>query len=204
MSSTILRDFQPWLDWQMLNGNDEFYDKHSGVEQFIKNTPMVKFPLDKKIHHIESMKYCFGDFYNFIILDNNCNIDLKSYCSILITLYDMNKGYKRFFLGDPKIISLLRNYIKYDDLKSLINHITNFLEFTIYPYEIIHGHTAAYFSLSTMISCLISHFLYKFHNVSCPRIEVTKAENAMRKKLFKGNNDLDDSLKIPNSYHNIY
>ena len=134
------KKWKNWEEWQIKNGykNCPILDYYESYYKIImdENNPYYQY---------------FGKFSYFITRKDNIIYDL-------LQLYDLCKGYARYFTGDPYYIKLIREYSKTNDIKNL--HKIDFNEF-FYNYKKIHAYVVSIFSLSTLIMRIISFYLAK-------------------------------------------
>lgn len=152
-----------WQDWQEKQPQ-AFFD-HSPIFDYYKNNSKSPWNIEEMEFSVLSQKslseteiyykYAFGDFSPFFF-PNYCNVDIFAFFGILLDLYDVCKGYSRYIFGDNEAISSLRKLYTSKD-----NALVAKYDFSqhVYNYNIIHAHTVAYFSLSTLIMTIASNFI---------------------------------------------
>jgi len=120
------------------------------------------------------LKYCFGDFASLIT--NYQHLPLIKKLELLVDIYDTCKGYRRRCVGDPYHISNIRSAV---ENRSLLN--IKIYSDCLYNYDIIHAHTLACYSLSTLLIRLayhiLSHSITKFPMIN--RLKCQKSYNSM-------------------------
>ncbi len=142
------------------------------------------------------LKYTFGDFENLIYYPETTN-DL-AYFTLLVNTYDKCKGYLRSIKGDHEGITLLRKVVLIDCVDELYQF--DFNKF-VYPYQYIHAHTMAYFSLSTLILLFVSNYMHfkSYRSDHFPYINVSLCKNAYNNKIYGDINisKITKSITIP-------
>jgi hypothetical protein len=174
MSSDLelaLENFKAWEEWQKKQLPSHFMDCQ--LQQYVPTKPGFK-----NLY----AKYCFGTFDNLIYLPEHC--EPIRYLTLLLSIYDQCKGYARFIVkGDPTGIALLRKVIKTNNLDFLYEH-----EFKIYAYDytVLHAHTVAYHSLSTLILFLVSNYMHfkSYKSDIFPHIDYDLCKQAYQNKVF--------------------
>lgn len=172
---------EAWKAWQDSQPPSHFH--HSATFQSFRAAHPEFQGLDTKSSHDDrdAIAYCFGDYQSFVpcgyIGSSTCERLLKS----LIDLYDSGKGLMRIYLGDPPIIAALR--ICQLEKSSILSNLT--LRESAYDYTFIHAHTAACYSLSTLV-LLLAVNLVAMTNVHSrlPQIDVRLCERCRREKVF--------------------
>lgn len=160
-SWTTKEEWKTWEYWQRSQGK-----KHYERSQIYQNYVFLKplgFSVGKRYDN-KYYDYCFGDFSNFIIDVSEENKGEKlfiNYCLNLLDFYDTSKGITRKITGDPPGILVLRETVNMRTIAPLHSH--NFKQY-MYDYSLIHAHTVAQYSLSTLIMILISDYMSKFSN----------------------------------------
>lgn len=173
-----------WLEWQKkqpvtLFEKCELFDYYlSKRPNFLSSDLPYSSCLTSynKKHYV----YCFGDFAILIATSNSGGRNVVDFISVLLDIYDTCKGYFRAFKGDAAGISLLREVVAKRNISVLNSH--NFNQYN-YPYNKIHAHTVAQFSLSTLLMKVLSDYLIMItNNQTCSSIEV-----GLCKKAFDAN-----------------
>src|SRR4029079_11543187 len=126
-------------------------------------------------------RYVFVDFENLIYLPENSNE--IAYITLLVNTYDKCKGYMRSLKGDHEGITLLRKVILNNNTDELYQF--DFSKFD-YPYQYIHAHTMAYFSLSTLFLLFVSNYMHfkSYRSDHFPYINLSLCKNAYNNKIF--------------------
>ncbi|HSW76425.1 MAG TPA: hypothetical protein VLG50_05245 [Candidatus Saccharimonadales bacterium] len=164
------QNFKMWQEWQNKQDSQHYL---TSISSLYINQKANR----KNIYHC----YCFGDFENLIYTPEQCNeID---YISMLIHVYDNSKGYLRSVKGDIVGIKMLRTILVDQNMDPLYHF--DFAPY-MYPYDQIHAHTVAYFSLSTIILFLVSNYMHiKSYNADqFPSININLCKNAFTTKVF--------------------
>lgn len=193
----MLGSFSNWLTWTTTTPKDEWdtwelwqrsqppihFEKSDVFQYYISCRPQFRAPKfaanngPKSIYYI----YCFGDFATLLV-NPSLGDDVTSYCTLLLDLYDTCKGISRRITGDPNGISVLREVVRKKSIIPL--HAHDFTQYT-YDYEIIHAHTVAQYSLSTLLMRMIANYM---HNISShgnyPTITAVKCEKAYHEYSF--------------------
>lgn len=195
----MLGSFSNWLTWTTTNPKDEWetwelwqrsqspihYEKSDVFQYYLSCRPQFRAPKSasnigpKSIYFI----YCFGDFATLLVNPSiDYVVDVTSYCTLLLDFYDTCKGISRRITGDPNGISVLREVVRKNSTIPL--HAHDFNQY-IYDYTIIHAHTVAQYSLSTLLMRLVGNYM---HNTTShgnyPAITFSKCEKAYREYSF--------------------
>lgn len=184
------QDHNAWRNWQLLQ-DPQHFEKSNVFRHFISQRPNILDFLKNRTEYsqISSLglelyrpyvEYCFGDFEVFVI--NPSQEDLSKYVLLMIDLYDICKGYTRLAFGDAPFISVLRNFIAFEDVNILLDH--TWLD-PIYDYNDFHAHTVAYFSLSSLIALFVRNYvgrLYPGKNI--PYIKIERCRKAYHDAVF--------------------
>lgn len=182
-STTGLSDeYETWKIWQNSQPNLH-YDKSAVFDYYVTYFPKTKkiWKTKKKIGINQYYEYCFGKFAMFITNPSEGG-ELLGYIKELLKLYDTCKGLSRRLKGDPEAINVLRDAIRNKSLVPLRRH--NFLQYE-YPYHLIHAHTVAQYSLSTLIMRLVSHYMaHTYTKGSYAELSVKKCQSAYEKQNF--------------------
>lgn len=201
-----------WLDWQKIQPPSHFmsssvYQKFAKtnlefhIEHDIKDFGYATrvFDSSKETYY----KHVFGDFYNFVMYIPQPKDLLKS-ITMLISLYDHSKGYSRLVFGDPPIISFIKSVlVKHPvglfDLTEVMNDFgeKDFSVF-VYDYSVLHAHTVAYFSLSSLIALLVSNIIGRIkENRNHPVIELFKCKSTYESGYWPILQELTPTTTIP-------
>ena len=185
-SENTIKIFESWIEWQKIQPKSHYVE--STLSTYITPKPGHKNPY---------IKYCFGDFENIYYMPEHINE--MAYFTLLLNTYDRCKGYLRSIVkGDLTGIDLLRRVIKAKNSDELYNH-----DFTIYDYNcsILHGHTIAYHSLSTLIMYLVSNYMhYKSYNSDhFPHIDIELCKTAYFNKIFGDVMFISSNKDLPKS-----
>ena len=181
--------FTNWLTWAVVDPKDEWetwelwqrkqppshYDKSDIFQYYLSYRSDFQPPPSAASTGPNSLiyNYCFGDFAALLIdtsikVGKEAAADVKQtspsnrdhailYFSLLLDVYDTCKGFSRKFRSDPTGISLLREIIHKNSLAPVHSH-----DFGIYSYDygVLHAHTVAQYSLSTLLMLFVSNYLY--------------------------------------------
>ena len=175
--------WKKWLDWQRQQAKDHY--KHSSIyDLYITQYPQSDL-INNQINNTYNQKYyayCFGSFKIFIV---DYSVNLHEYIKILVLLYDHCKGINRRITGDAEGIQNLRKYLETLNIDYLYDY--NFTQYN-YDYMIIHAHTVACFSLSTLILRIVSHYLhFMSQDEKYPYISAEKCKQACNNNAFPYN-----------------
>jgi hypothetical protein len=97
-----------------------------------------------------------------------------------LDIYDICKGYLRRVKGEPTCINILREVIRKRSLIPLQTFHQNFA----YPYDAIHAHTVAQYSLSTLIMRLVNHYMSQISSDYYPDISLNLCRDAYNECKF--------------------
>ncbi len=156
-STTLPKDeFDTWEIWQ----NQQLpthYEKSDIFQYYLSVRPRYCPPRNSCIndHNHRYYVYCFGDFSSLIVNPLGYN-DIIGYIILLLDIYDVCKGFSRRLKGDPNCIALLREVIRKRSIDPILKHDLSQYD---YPYNRIHAHTVAQYSLSTLLMKFIIHYL---------------------------------------------
>lgn len=155
-SSSSSDEWVTWETWQNQQQSSH-YEKSDLFQYYLSMRPRYIPPRNSCIndHNNRYYIYCFGDFSSLIVNPLGYT-DIVDYINILIDLYDVCKGISRRIKGDPTCISVLREVVLKRTLDPIQKHNLNQYN---YPYNRIHAHTVAQYSLSTLIMKFIIHYL---------------------------------------------
>lgn len=157
-NTTIQEEWNTWEEWQR-HQQPSHYEKSEIFQYYLTMRTNFQPPTDSCITAYNSKYYiyCFGDFAALLVNPHGGG-NILDYITLLIDMYDVCKGVSRRLKGDPTCITVLREIITrrtLDPLQKL--HLDQYA----YPYNTIHAHTVAEYSLSTLIMRLISHYISK-------------------------------------------
>lgn len=162
------RTWDLWMKWQKTQPIQHY--KHSMVfEYYMKNSKSNiffeevehSFVSEKALTATENYyKYCFGEFYTFLMPIQK-DIPLFDALKTLVNIYDVCKGYSRVLFGDTDSIIFLKKVISLKDVSMIKNH--DFSD-SLYDYDLVHAHTVAHFSLSTLIMLIASNYVGRITN----------------------------------------
>ena len=190
-SKTNIKD--EWDTWEIWQSSQPFthYSKSDVYQYYLLSHPQFQPPQfsattgPKSIYYI----YCFGEFAALLI-NPSCNPNhlyttinnIYDYCNLLLDFYDTCKGTTRRITGDPPSISVLREVLR---IKSTVPlHAHDFHQYN-YDYTILHGHTVAQYSLSTLIMRFIGNYMHQISpHGNYPFISSAKCEKAYRNSSF--------------------
>lgn len=150
-------EWATWLEWQR-NQPALHYEKSDVFQYYIKNNVNFQPPRYSCItsQYSKQYIYCFGDFA-CLLVNQHGGGNIVEYFSILLDIYDTCKGSgRRIVKGDPEGIKLMREVIRKKSIHPIKNH--NFKQYN-YDYGMIHAHTVAQYSLSTLLMRLASHYM---------------------------------------------
>lgn len=153
---TNQEEWNTWEEWQRCQ-QPSHYEKSEIFQYYLSVRPNFQPPADSCISSYNSKYfiYCFGDFASLLVNPHG-GANILDYITLLLDVYDVCKGISRRIKGDPSYISLLREIV----LKRKLDMLQKYsFEQHSYPYNIIHGHTVAQYSLSTLIMRFIGHYL---------------------------------------------
>lgn len=171
-----------WEEWQS-SQPPKHYEHSELYEYYISQRPRFE-PISHKDCQNKYVWYVFGDFSSFVTPFYSIDKDkIPEYFSKLLDLYDVCKGYgRRIFTGDPVFISILRRSLERNNFRSLCDYD---YEHNCYDYTSLHAHTVAQFSLSSMITRIISHYLCLFNSKKIyPDIDPHLCRGAYLKYIF--------------------
>jgi hypothetical protein len=155
-SKPNLEHWTVWEEWQKQQPTSHFQDS-SVFHYYASRRPGLLVPQESLINHTDydSYVYCFGNF-SILLAKTSGSKNAIAYFTLLLDLYDVCKGISRRITGDPTGISALRSAVTTHTLDPI--QLIDFSEYE-YPYHLLHAHTIAEFSLSTLIMRLISHYM---------------------------------------------
>jgi hypothetical protein len=155
-NSTQVNEWDTWIEWQK-NQPISHYEKSEIFQYYLSYHPNFQPPRYSCIagNNNRLYVYCFGDFATLIVNPQGGG-NVVEYFEVLLKIYDNCKGTSRRFTGDPVGISLLRNVVQTRSLFHVQNH--DFAQYN-YDYGVIHGHTVAQYSLSTLLLRFVSHYM---------------------------------------------
>lgn len=213
----MLGSFSNWLTWTTTNPKDEWdtwelwqraqppmhFEKSDIFQYYLTCRPQFR-PPESFINNNAGNTYyvyCFGDFTNLMSnpvsgnIQNNSLNDVANYLLLLLDFYDTCKGISRRLTGDPAGISVLREVIKKNSLIPL--HAHDFNQYT-YDYSIIHAHTVAQYSLSTLLMRIVGNYMHQMaSHGNYPGVILSKCERAYKEYRFgERNNSLLTSTPI--------
>lgn len=176
-------EWKAWEDWQKRQPLSH-YEKSDIYNHYINSRPLFTIPDQSCVTSFDKIyyEYCFGEFTAFILSPKSQGQNIMNYFKLLLDLYDTCKGFSRRLTGDPNSIAILRESVKENNLTILNNH--NYSPYE-YDYTILHAHTVAQYSLSTLIMRLVSHGLRVISmRTSFPEICVNKCKYAYSLRIF--------------------
>lgn len=156
-TNTTPRDeWVTWEEWQRKQPPAHF-EKSDIFQYYMSYRPQFTPPqyAVNTGYQSEYYNYCFGDFAA-IIVNPTGGGNIISYLTLLLDVYDICKGMSRRLTGDPTGIALLRQVVNKRSIVPLQSH--NFDQYE-YDYSVIHAHTVAQYSLSTLLMRLVSHYM---------------------------------------------
>lgn len=185
-SRPVQEEWASWEEWQRKQ-SPSHYEQSAIFHEYLKQRAYFQPPQNSCLKgcNPEYYVYCFGDFAVLIISPHSggSTNDIMDYISLLLDVYDVCKGALiRGIKGDPAGITMLRNVVISRSLNVLQSY--NFGP-SCYPYERIHAHTVAQYSLSTLIMRLVAHYLN--HNGlkgQYPSITVGMCKSAFERRAF--------------------
>lgn len=146
--SNYENDWNKWQKWQLYQNESHF-----------KSSDIIEYYTYYRKIQIQNQEYN-KDFGQFSFLFNTNK--LKHVLKLIIDIYDHCKGYTRYLSGDPDCINWIKIYL---ESKKII-----FTEDTIKPYmynyNIIHSHTVALYSLSTLLFRISLHHFFINNKIS--------------------------------------
>jgi len=177
-------EWDSWKNWQQGQLSSHF--ERSDIFQHYLSMRQNFKPPDGSCIFTENSKYyiyCFGDFAPLIM---NTSIDLFEYIIILLDIYDTCKGYLRRMIGEHPCITAMRNTVITKCISEIYNY--DYSQY-LYPYDTIHAHTVAQYSLSTLIMRFLHHFIGKsvdrcYYNISHEGISLRLCKNAYYNNIF--------------------
>lgn len=177
----VADDQETWIEWQRTRPLTHFHNSEVYMQFLNANPDFV--PLDNSVvngHLCDVYSYTFGDFAKFIV--NGGKTDVNEYIRLLLNLYDACKGYLRSNIkGDPEIIGLMRNSLKTNNASALFFYRYENIK---YDYSVLHGHTVAEFSLSTLIGLFLCNFLHHKSINRCDSINIELLRVTLEKKIY--------------------
>lgn len=196
-STNFQEEWDIWEVWQQSQPLSH-YDHSDLFTHYLSLRPQFRPSKNGKYY-----EYCFGVFSQLLIIPTNkadkLTKDALKYCGLLLDFYDNCKGISRRLTGDPECIVLLRNIVKKKSLLALRKY--NFNQYT-YDYTVIHGHTVAQYSLSTLIMRFFCNYIAILLSMKeFPIIQESRCKYAYKKQIFGIVDDEIKStspIKIPN------
>ena len=171
-------EWDTWEVWQR-SQPPSHYEKSDIFQYYLSFRPQFRASKNYDVYYT----YCFGDFATFIF-NPSLGDNVPDFCTLLLDFYDTCKGVSRRITGDPSGISTLREVVKKGSVIPL--HAHDFNQY-IYDYTLIHAHTVAQYSLSTLLMRLVANFM---HNVSSygdyPEIAIVECQKAYDNYCFGG------------------
>lgn len=155
-NTTAQDEWNTWEEWQRYR-QPSHYEKSDIFQYYLSVRSNFQPPTDSCISAYNSKYfiYCFGDFASLLVNPHGGG-NILDYITLLLDVYDVCKGLSRRIKGDPNCIYLLREVV----MKRKLDHLQRYnFDQHDYPYNIIHGHTVAQYSLSTLIMRFIAHYL---------------------------------------------
>lgn len=175
-------EWETWTQWQRQQ-NTSHYEKSDIFQYYLLKRPNFQPPDTSCLndYHREYYIYCFGDFAALIVNPHSGG-DILRYISLLLDIYDVCKGTARKVRGDPASIAFLRRVISTRNVEILYRY--NF-DPHCYPYNKLHAHTVAQYSLSTLLLRLLSHYLNQtIARGSYPSIAISTCKEAYDSGIF--------------------
>lgn len=170
-TTTAQDEWNIWREWQR-HQSPSHYEKSDIFQYYLSKRPCFQPPIQSCAfgHGAKYYVYCFGDFTTLMVNPTAGNV--IEYLIALLDVYDVCKGYSRHLKGDPTGIAIIREVIQKKTLVPLEAH-----DFTQYSYEynVIHAHTVAQYSLSTLLMKLLGNYM---SHISAPGYH-TKTELAI-------------------------
>lgn len=178
--STVKDEWETWIAWQRQQ-SPSHYEKSDIFQYYLSNRPIFS-PPKGTCHTNKYFFYCFGDFAALIVNPTGGD-NITEYLILLLDIYDVCKGMSRRFLtGDPVFVSLVREAVRTGNITPLQKF--DFYQFE-YPYWLLHAHTVAQNSLSTLLARLLSHYLSNVDfKRSYPEIESVHCQRPFQDSLF--------------------
>lgn len=189
-TSTVQDNWNTWEVWQR-DQPSAHYEKCDIFQYYLKQRPQFQPPEYNATvnNNNKAYSYCFGDFTPLVITEGGCGAcDIITYCNLLLDIYDVCKGLTRRIKGDPSGILLIREVVIKRNLTSFYKRDFNKY---CYDYSILHAHTVAQYSLSTLIMRLLTNYLY--HACSrkyFPNIQSDLCIKSYRKLVFGNHREL--------------
>lgn len=155
-TSTPKDEWTTWEEWQRTQPPSHF-EKSDIFQYYLLYKPNFEPPENtvNKGHYSRYFNYCFGDF-TILLVNPDSNRDSVEYLNLLLDVYDICKGFSRHITGDPTGIALVREAVSKRSFTVLETH--DFNQYA-YDYSIIHAHTVAQYSLSTLLMRFIGHYM---------------------------------------------
>lgn len=149
-------EWTTWIEWQKRQPFVH-YEKSEIFQYYLSYKPQFQPPRDSCITDGNNRfyTYCFGDFACLLVKPPGGS-NVSEYFELLLDVYDTCKGPSRRITGDPIGISLVREVVRRRTLIPIQEH--DFRQYN-YDYSIIHAHTVAQFSLSTLLMRFVSHYM---------------------------------------------
>lgn len=172
-----------WEEWQR-HQRPSHYEKSDLFQYYLTKRPQFQPPQNSCLngYNQQYYVYCFGDF-SALLVNPRGGGDIVQYINLLLDVYDVCKGFARKMVrGDPSSIAILRKVALTQNITPLTKY--NF-EPHCYPYNKIHAHTVAQYSLSSLLMRLVSHYLSKTGPKGCyPNILIPLCKQAYDEKVF--------------------
>jgi|SRR5437868_3358928 len=181
-SYTPQEEWNTWLEWQK-NQPISLFEKSDIFQYYLSRRPNFQPPQYSSVtlYNSKYYIYCFGDFTT-LLLNPHGGGNATEFINLIIDIYDVCKGYSRRLAGDPNGITILRESMNKLSLVPLQNH--DFTQYN-YPYQNIHAHTVAQYSLSTLLMRLISHYMSNVSTVGYySSICIKTCQKTMEKNTF--------------------
>ena len=156
-TSTDSRDeWRTWEEWQR-HQPPAHYEKSDIFQYYLSYRPKFQPPRYSCASGYQSKYfiYCFGDFCSLLV-NSTLNGDAIEYFITLLDIYDVCKGFSRRLTGDPQGIAIIREVVLTRTLFPLQKYDFNQCA---YNYDVIHAHTVAQYSLSTLLMRLVSQYM---------------------------------------------
>jgi hypothetical protein len=181
-NTTVDDERNTWIEWQK-NQPSSHYEKSDVFQYYLSYHPRFQPPRDSCITDDNSRfyTYCFGDFACLLVKPHGGS-NVTEYFQILLDVYDSCKGPSRRIAGDPIGISLVREVVQRRSLIPIQDH--DFRQYN-YEYDVIHAHTVAQFSLSTLLMRFVSHYMsYVTTRGRFFAISISACQKSMTNSIF--------------------
>ena len=172
---------ESWVEWQK-NKPSSHFQRSEAFHYFYTLHPDF-VPIEHEGVTNDYYCYCLGQFKAFAPSGWIGVVTRDRLLSFLLKFYDSCKGFGRSLLwGDPPGIQALRLALEKGEMESLSK--INFSSL-VYDYTVLHSHTVAVFSLSTLVLSLAAHVLSRTTTHSTfPSFELRLCKKALEMKIF--------------------